>query len=54
MRKGQTILICVKALFLLVILDGFTDEQIFEDYPYLPVGAVEAVRLWAARNELEC
>ena len=27
---------------------GRTDREIFEDYPSLPVGAIEAVRRWGA------
>lgn len=36
------------------LIDGYSAEQIFEDYPYLPIGAIEAVERWAAANGLEC
>lgn len=33
---------------------GDSRREIFADYPYLPVGAVEAVIDWAKANGLEC
>lgn len=30
--------------------DGYSKRDIFEDYPYLPFDAVEAVQSWAAQQ----
>lgn len=34
------------------IRDGYSDQDIFEDYPSLPIDGIDAVRLWAAENGL--
>ena len=36
------------------LIAGDSKREIYADYPYLPVGAVEAVILWAKSNRLEC
>jgi uncharacterized protein (DUF433 family) len=36
------------------LIAGDGKREIFSDYPYLPVGAVEAVIVWAKANRLEC
>lgn len=36
------------------LIDGYSPEEIFDDYPYLPVGAIEAVQRWAKRRGLAC
>jgi uncharacterized protein (DUF433 family) len=32
------------------IRDGYSDREIFEDYPSLPLDGIDAVRRWAAEN----
>ena len=32
------------------IRDGYSDFDIFRDYPSLPIDGIEAVRRWAAEN----
>lgn len=36
------------------LIDGYSAAEIYEDYPYLPVGAIEAVIAWARQAGLEC
>jgi uncharacterized protein (DUF433 family) len=34
------------------IRDGYSDEEIFEDYPSLPSDGIEAVRRWATEQAI--
>ena len=34
------------------IRDGYSDQEIFEDYPSLPLDGIEAVRRWAADSAI--
>lgn len=36
------------------LIAGDSPREIFSDYPYLPVGTVEAVMRWCEANGLEC
>jgi uncharacterized protein (DUF433 family) len=36
------------------LISGDTKSEIFADYPYLPVGSVEAVIRWCEANDLQC
>lgn len=36
------------------LLEGDDGEELYQDYPYLPPGAVEAVIQWCKETGLEC
>ncbi len=35
------------------IKDGYSDSEIFEDYPSLPPDGIDAVRAWASANQID-